>query len=70
MVFSGLDDSFERRYQAVRRAYRLGQTETVHVHLPHVPELEGHLLSNVAEKEARFEADVARMEANYVEALS
>jgi superfamily II DNA or RNA helicase len=41
MVFSGIDDSFERRYQAVRRAYRFGQRDTVHVHLPHVPELEG-----------------------------
>ena len=33
MVFSGFDDSFERLYQAIRRSYRYGQTETVRVHL-------------------------------------
>jgi len=69
MVFSGLDDSFERRYQAVRRAYRLGQTEPVHVHIPHVPELEGLMVENVAAKEARFEADVEQAQRNYVKAM-
>lgn len=69
MVFSGLDDSFERRYQAVRRAYRLGQTETVHVHLPVVRELEGMMLENVRGKEAQFEEDVAQAEQNYVRAV-
>lgn len=69
MVFSGVDDSFERRYQAVRRAFRLGQTEPVHVHLPYVPELEGPMVENVAEKEAQFEADVAQAESNYVKAV-
>lgn len=65
MVFSGLDDSFERFYQAVRRAYRFGQTDTVRVHLPHVPELEGLLLDNVQAKEQRFLADVAACEGHY-----
>ncbi len=69
MVFSGLDDSFERRYQAVRRAYRLGQTEPVHVHIPHVPELEGLMVENVATKEAQFEADVEQAQRNYVKAV-
>jgi superfamily II DNA or RNA helicase len=69
MVFSGIDDSFERRYQAVRRAYRFGQRETVHVHLPHVPELEGLMVENVAAKEAQFETDVAQAEAQYVKAV-
>lgn len=69
MVFSGLDDSFERRYQAVRRAYRLGQTEPVHVHLPYVPELEGLMVENVAAKEAQFEADVEQAQRNYVKAI-
>lgn len=69
MVFSGLDDSFERRYQAVRRAYRLGQTEPVHVHLPYVPELEGQMAENVAAKEAQFEADVEQAQSNYVQAV-
>jgi len=69
MVFSGIDDSFERRYQAVRRAYRLGQRYPVHVHVPHVPELEGLMVENVGEKEAQFEADVALAESRYVRAL-
>jgi hypothetical protein len=68
MVFSGIDDSFERFYQAVRRAYRFGQTDTVHVHLPVIPELEGVMLDNLQAKQARFEADVAAQEAHYVNA--
>ena len=68
MVFSGVDDSFERRYQAIRRAYRFGQTEPVQVHLPHVPELEGAMVENVRAKELQFEADVAQAERNYVRA--
>jgi hypothetical protein len=69
MIFSGLDDSFERRYQAVRRAYRLGQTDTVHVHIPHVPELEGLMVENVEAKEAQFEADVEQAQRNYVKVV-
>ncbi len=69
MVFSGFDDSFERMYQAVRRAYRLGQTEPVRVFVPYVPELEGLVLENVRAKERRFLAEVATQEAAYVEAL-
>jgi hypothetical protein len=33
MAFVGLDDSFEKFYQAVRRCYRFGQTRSVKVHL-------------------------------------
>lgn len=69
MVFSGFDDSFERMYQAIRRAYRLGQTESVRVFVPYVPELEGLVLENVRAKERRFLADVAIQEAAYIEAL-
>jgi hypothetical protein len=68
MVFSGIDDSFERFYQAVRRAYRFGQTDVVHVHRPVVPELEGLQLTNLDQKDARFMADVATMEAHYLAA--
>lgn len=65
MVFSGFDDSFERLYQAIRRAYRFGQTETVHVHIPYIPELEGLIFDNVRSKEAAFMADVETQERNY-----
>jgi hypothetical protein len=70
MVFSGFDDSFERMYQAIRRAYRLGQTEPVRVFVPYVPELEGLVLTNVREKERRFLAEVAMQEQCYIDALS
>jgi hypothetical protein len=65
MVFSGFDDSFERLYQAIRRAYRFGQTDTVHVHVPVIPELEGLMLDNLRSKEAAFERDVQIQQANY-----
>lgn len=68
MVFSGLDDSFERFYQAVRRAYRLGQTDPVHVEIPFVPELEGLVLGNVQAKQERFFAEVDAQERHYLEA--
>jgi len=69
MVFSGFDDSFERMYQAVRRAYRYGQTETVRVHIPVIPELEGTVFGNVRRKQALFDADTALQERFYREAL-
>ena len=65
MVFSGFDDSFERMYQATRRAVRFGQTEVVRVHVPYVPELEGMVFSNVRAKEAAFLRDVALQEEQY-----
>jgi hypothetical protein len=70
MVFSGFDDSFERMYQAIRRAYRLGQTEPVRVFVPYVPELEGLVFENVKQKEARFLAEVAAQERLYRAALA
>lgn len=69
MVFSGLDDSMERRYQAIRRAYRFGQTDPVHVTTVYVPELEGAMFENVAQKEARFFEEVAAQERHYRRAL-
>lgn len=69
MVFSGWDDSYERFYQAVRRAYRFGQTETVHVHIPYIEELEGPILKNVLRKKASFEADTEQQERYYNNAL-
>jgi superfamily II DNA or RNA helicase len=69
MVLSGIDDSFERMYQAIRRAYRYGQTETVHVHVPVIPELEGLMLENLARKQAAFDSDTAEQERWYRAAL-
>lgn len=69
MVFSGFDDSFERLYQAVRRAYRFGQTERVRVHVPYVPDLEGLVYTNVKRKQQQFEHDCAIQERHYRRAL-
>jgi hypothetical protein len=65
MVFSGFDDSFERLYQSIRRAYRFGQTETVHVDIPVIPELEGTVFANVMRKQAAFNEDTAIQEEHY-----
>lgn len=70
MVFSGFDDSYERFYQAVRRAYRYGQTRSVRVHIPIVTDLEGVIWKNIEEKAARFDTDTAAMEANYIQAMA
>lgn len=70
MIFSGFDDSFERVYQAIRRAYRFGQTRPVRVFFPYVPELEGMMHENIRQKEQRFLAEVAAQEALYREALA
>jgi hypothetical protein len=69
MIFSGFDDSFERMYQAIRRAYRYGQTETVKVHIPYIPELEGMIFENIQAKERQFIQDVTEQEKYYREAL-
>jgi DNA modification methylase len=50
MAFVGLDDSFEKFYQAVRRCHRFGQKRSVQVHL-FVAESEGQVLHNLARKE-------------------
>ncbi len=50
MAFVGLDDSFEKFYQAVRRCYRFGQKRSVHVHI-FTAENEGQILANIKRKE-------------------
>jgi DNA modification methylase len=50
MAFVGLDDSFEKFYQAVRRCHRFGQKRNVHVHI-FTAENEGQILENIKRKE-------------------
>ena len=69
MIFSGWDDSYERFYQAVKRAIRYGQTQSVRVHLPFISELEGVILENVLRKKGNFEADAEEQERYYKLAL-
>ena len=70
VVFSGFDDSFEKLYQAIRRAYRYGQTKSVKIHIPYIPELEGVVWQNVQEKQTKFERDVSIMERNFIDAMN
>lgn len=69
MIFSGFDDSFEKQFQAVRRAYRYGQKRSVRIHIPYIPELEGVVWKNVQEKQVRYERDTRIMEEHYIRAM-
>ena len=62
MAFVGLDDSFEKFYQAVRRCYRFGQKRNVQVHL-FTAENEGQILLNLKRKELQHH----EMSANMIE---
>ena len=68
MVFSGWSDSFVRWFQAIRRAYRYGQTRSLRVHVPVIPELEGDQLDNIFRKQREHELSVKEMEENYIRA--
>lgn len=68
MIFSGFDDSFERFYQAVRRAYRYGSTERLRVIVPYVPSLENHVWENVLRKKSQWEGDIEKQERLFMEA--
>jgi len=60
MAFVGLDDSFEKFYQAVRRCYRFGQKRSVQVHVV-IAESEGMILRNLKRKETQHHEMSASM---------
>jgi hypothetical protein len=49
MIFTGLSDSYEQYYQAVRRCYRFGQTRPVNVHIV-ISAKEGCVKENIERK--------------------
>ncbi len=51
MAFVGISDSFESQYQAIRRCWRFGQTQPVHVHR-FLSDAERSVLENIERKEA------------------
>jgi len=53
MAFVGLSDSFEQYYQAVRRCWRFGQTDSVDVRVI-TSEAEGAVVKNIKRKEDDF----------------
>lgn len=61
MVFSGLQDSYESYYQAVKRANRYGSTKPLYVHIP-VTEVEVPMVENVLRKASRVQSDTDEQE--------
>jgi superfamily II DNA or RNA helicase len=60
-VFSGLQDSYESFYQAVKRSNRYGSTSTLHVHIP-VTDLELPMIETVLRKAERVKLDTQEQE--------
>lgn len=60
-VFSGLQDSYESFYQAVKRSNRYGSTRPLNVHIP-VTEVERPMVETVLRKAARVQADAEEQE--------
>lgn len=60
-VFSGLQDSYEQYYQAVKRSNRYGSTRPLNVHIP-VTELERPMVDSVLRKAHRVEEDARAQE--------
>lgn len=50
IIFTGLSDSFEQYYQAIRRCWRFGQEKPVHVHIVSA-DSEGAVVANIKKKE-------------------
>lgn len=50
MIFVGLNNSFEQTYQSIRRCWRFGQTEPVHIYMI-ASETEGAVVANLDAKE-------------------
>lgn len=60
-VFSGLQDSYEQYYQAVKRSNRVGSTRPLNVHIP-ITEIERPMVQNVLNKAERIQADTEEQE--------
>ena len=60
-VFSGLQDSYESYYQAVKRSNRVGSTKPLDVHIP-ITEIEAPMVENVLRKAKQVESDTKEQE--------
>jgi DNA modification methylase len=65
-VFVGVNDSWEQFYQAVRRSWRFGQTNPVHIHII-AASTEGNVLENLKRKEKEATHMAEEMVANMQE---
>lgn len=64
-VWSGLTDSYEQFYQAVRRSHRYGAREKIDVHIVMTPH-ERNTYANILAKKGTFEEDSGRQEGAFV----
>lgn len=60
-VFSGLQDSYESFYQAVKRSNRFGSTHPLRVHIP-ITEIERPMVDTVLAKAHRVQQDAEQIE--------
>jgi len=60
-IFSGLQDSYESYYQAVKRSNRVGSTKPLNVHIP-VTDAEMPMVQNVLRKAKRVQIDTEEQE--------
>ena len=60
-VFSGLQDSYEEFWQAIKRSNRVGSTKPLHVHIP-VTDLERPMIQTVLDKAHRVQLDTIEQE--------
>jgi len=60
-VFSGLQDSYESYYQAVKRSNRVGSTKPLDVHIP-ITEIEAPMVETVLRKAKMVEQDTREQE--------
>ena len=60
-VFSGLADSYEKFYQAVKRSNRIGSTRPLNVHIP-MTDIEEPMVENVMRKARMIQKDSAEQE--------
>ena len=60
-VFSGLQDSYESYYQAVKRSNRVGSAHALNVHIP-VTDVERPMVETVLEKAHRVQSDTEEQE--------
>lgn len=66
-VFSGLQDSYENYYQAVKRSNRYGSTRPLNVHIP-ITEIERPMIDTVLSKAKRVQQDAEQIERRFVNA--
>jgi hypothetical protein len=60
MIYAGMDDSFERFYQSLRRCYRFGQTRPVNAHLIFSAR-EGSVKENIQRKQRQHDEMAEQM---------